>query len=66
MSAPVALRVTDSPKQIVDSLNAGETVGIGLIVIVLVSVAVQPARLVPVTVYVAVPEGVKATPCVTV
>jgi hypothetical protein len=48
-----------------DGLAVEETVGVGLTVIVVVAVFVQPLALVPVTVYVVVARGVNGTPFVT-
>ena len=62
MSAPVALRVTLSPKQIEVALSDGVTVGFVLTVIVLVSDASQPVDETAVIVYVAVAEGTNDTP----
>ena len=62
MSAPVALRVTLSPKQIEVALSDGVTVGFAFTVIVLVSDASQPADEAAVTVYVAVAAGTNGTP----
>ena len=55
----------DAPAQRVDALDVAVTVGNKLTVIIVVAVLVQPAALVPVTVYVAVAVGIKLTPLVT-
>jgi hypothetical protein len=64
--APVPLSVTEDPVQtVVDGAAVNETVGRGFTVTVIVFVPVQPARSVPVTVYVCVDAGVNGTPSVT-
>ena len=55
----------DVPAQIIEALGLAVTVGNKFTEIVVVVVFVQPAALVPVTVYVAVAVGTKLTPLVT-
>jgi hypothetical protein len=63
--APVPFNVTDVPGHtVVEGDAVAPTVGIGFTVIVMVLVALHPAK-VPVTVYVAVEAGMKGTPLVT-
>ena len=62
MFAPVPFNVTDVPLHITVLLAVEPTVGKGFTVIVLTAVFVQPFTAVPVTVYVAVVVGEKATP----
>src|SRR6476646_9874410 len=65
--APIPDKVTEEPVQTALSASSdiAITVGSGFTVIVAVAVFIQPFTSVPVTVYVAVPAGVNATPLVT-
>jgi ribosomal protein L21E len=65
VDAPPPFNETDVPAQTDDAVAVEVTVGNRFTVIVVVAVFVQPAELVPVTVYVAVEVGIKLTPFVT-
>ena len=64
MVAPPPLNETDVLAQTDDALDVAVTVGNVSNITVVVAVFVQPAALVPVTVYVAVAVGIKLTPLV--
>ncbi len=66
VDAPPPLRVISSPEQTVVLLAFAVTVGNGFTVTMTLAVLVQPVPAsVPVTLYVFVPVGVKATPSLT-
>ena len=66
MLAPVPLKIRDEPEHTVDDgVAVMLKVGIGFTVIVNVLVLAQPFMPVPVTVYVAVEDGMNETPSVT-
>ena len=62
MFAPEPVNVTEDPEQIVFVLALAVTVGAAFTVTVVCAVPVHPFAAVPVTVYVWVALGVKATP----